>query len=278
MEDQNPPETLHSLLKYENDPGQSQRFLDRVGKNFRWPSSMPEYLKRGAFINIADVPFESDDEVGFNLLFFYNALDKGEFAGRKHEWVTVYKQRVIEYGSRYNDDKLTDIIEAMPGTVQIPVDQTQLPQNPLAKMVIVQRDGNGDDYKVKVRVKRLGENLIVQFEYNFYDIAYQKKYTCVIDTGAPQTILPFYVKKALGKKGHFMLKRPLEKRDGGTEWAGLNLSQRFSSVRFGSKTETEPKLPVQIRFETGNMNTQTETEPKPNRFKPNRTGFFWFKY
>ncbi|RHZ51565.1 hypothetical protein Glove_476g20 [Diversispora epigaea] len=207
MGEQNPPETLQSLLKYEYDPGQAQRFLDRVGKNFRWPSLMPEYLRRDAFINIADVPFESDDEVGFNLLFFYKELDKGKFSGHEHEWVTVCKQRVIEYGPRYDNNKLDNILEAMPGTVQIPVDQTRLPRNPPTKMVIVQRDAKGDDYKVKVRVKRPGENLIALLEYDFYDVPRQnKKYTCVIDTGAPRTILPFYIKRRLGRRGWSTLK------------------------------------------------------------------------
>src|SRR5689334_9563097 len=98
---------------------------------------MPEYLRESAFENIADVDFEFDDEVGFNLLFFYNALDNGEFSEHKNEWVTVHKQRVIEYGQRYDDDKLSCILETMPGAVQIPVDQKCLPRNPPAKMVIV---------------------------------------------------------------------------------------------------------------------------------------------
>ncbi|CAG8597027.1 1159_t:CDS:2 [Paraglomus occultum] len=198
----NPPETLQTLLTYEKTPGQAQRFLARVGKNFRWPSSMPEYLRRSAFENIADVDFEFDDEVGFNLLFFYNALDRGEFSEHENEWVTVHKQRVIEYGQKYDDDKLNCILETMPGAVQIPVDQKRLPRNPPAKMVIVQRAENGNDYKVRIRVKRPREGLIALLEYDFYDIENKnKKYTCVIDTGAPQTILPFYIKRTLGKRG-----------------------------------------------------------------------------
>ncbi|CAG8466820.1 4513_t:CDS:2 [Ambispora leptoticha] len=187
----NPSETLQTLLTYEKRPGQAQRFLGtvpRVGKNFRWPSSMPEYLRRSAFENIADVDFEFDDEVGFNLLFFYNALDSGEFSEHENEWVTVYKQRVIEYGQKYDDDKLNCILETMPGAVQIPVDQKRLPRNPPAKMV-------------SVRVKRPREGLIALLEYDFYDIQNDKKYTCVVDTGAPQTILPFYIKRTLGRTG-----------------------------------------------------------------------------
>src|SRR6185295_15890144 len=99
---------------------------------------MPEYLRESAFENIADVDFEFDDEVGFNLIFFYKALDKGEFAEHENEWVTVHKQRVIEYGQRYDDEKLDETLEIMPGAIQLPVNQKYLPRNPPAKMVIVQ--------------------------------------------------------------------------------------------------------------------------------------------
>src|SRR5581483_738247 len=72
-------------------------FIDRMSKNFRWPHSMPEYLRRSAFNNITKVVSESDKEfgleVGLNLLFFYNALDKGEFVGHENDWVTVHNQR-----------------------------------------------------------------------------------------------------------------------------------------------------------------------------------------
>ena len=53
---------------------------------------------------------------------------------------------------------------------------------------------------VRIRVKRPREGLIALLEYDFYDIENKnKKYTCVIDTGAPQTILPFYIKRTLGR-------------------------------------------------------------------------------
>ena len=57
---------------------------------------MPEYLRRSAFNNITKVGSKSDEEfgleVGLNLLFFYNALDKGEFAGCESNWVTVHNK------------------------------------------------------------------------------------------------------------------------------------------------------------------------------------------
>jgi len=127
-------------------------FIARMSKNFRWPDSMPEYLRRSAFNNITRIGSKSDEEfgleVGLNLLFFYNALDKDEFAGHENEWVTVHNQKVIEYGQMYDDDKLDHILEIMPGAIQLPVDQTKLPRSPPTKMVTVQRINNGEDYKV----------------------------------------------------------------------------------------------------------------------------------
>ncbi|CAB4396222.1 unnamed protein product [Rhizophagus irregularis] len=88
---------------------------------------MPEYLRRSAFNSITKVGSKSDEEfdleVGLNLLFFYNALDKGEFSGRENDWVTVHNQRIIEYYG----------------------------QNPPARMVTVRRVNNGDDYKPKFK-------------------------------------------------------------------------------------------------------------------------------
>ncbi|CAJ0848137.1 6151_t:CDS:2, partial [Entrophospora sp. SA101] len=42
-------------------------------------------------------------------------------------------------------------------------------------MVITQRTGNDDDYKVRVHVKRPNENLIAQLDYDFYDIQNNNK-------------------------------------------------------------------------------------------------------
>ncbi|CAG8751719.1 15265_t:CDS:2, partial [Acaulospora morrowiae] len=176
----NLPETVESHLAYEEEPGQTQRFLARIGNNFRWPSSMPERFRRNSFRKIADVEFEFDDEIGFNFIFFYNALDKGEFAGHENEWVTVHNQKVIEYGQEYTDDQLNYILETMPGAIQVPVDQTRLPRSKPAKMVIGQRTNNGADYKIRVRVRRPGENnLIALLPQDFYDTKNKnKKYTC----------------------------------------------------------------------------------------------------
>jgi len=170
---------------------------------------MPEYLRRSAFNNITKVSKvgskseeEFDLEAGLNLLFFYNALDKGEFAGRENDWVTVYNQRIIEYGQMYDDETLNYILKTKPGAVQIPVDQTKLPRSPPARLVTVQRVNNGEDYKIRVRVRRPNENLFAQINYDFYDTQRNNKlYTCVLDTGAQETILPYYVKETLGTVG-----------------------------------------------------------------------------
>ncbi|RHZ87431.1 hypothetical protein Glove_34g41 [Diversispora epigaea] len=133
MKKQNPPETLQSLLKYEYKPGQMQKFL--------------EYLRRYVFIKITDVDLEFEDEVRFNIIFFYNALDKGEFTGHKNEWVTVNNQKVIKYGEKYSDDQLNHVLETMPNAIQLLVDRTRLPRSKPAKMVIAQCTNSGDDYK-----------------------------------------------------------------------------------------------------------------------------------
>ena len=103
---------------------------------------------RYCFSRIADVEFEFDDEIGFNIIFFYNALERGEFSGHENEWVTVYNQKVMEYGQEYSDEELDHILENMPGAVQIPVDQTRLPCSKPIKMVIAKRINDGNDYKV----------------------------------------------------------------------------------------------------------------------------------
>ncbi|RIB11347.1 hypothetical protein C2G38_2145636 [Gigaspora rosea] len=129
------------------------------------------------------------------------ARQKGEFTGHENEWVTVHNQKVVEYGKEYSDDQLDYVLETMPGAIQHPVDQTHLPlRSKPAKMVISQRANSGDDYKI---IRRPNENnLIAIFSYDFYDtMNNNKKYTCVVDTGAPESILPFHVKRILGRRG-----------------------------------------------------------------------------
>lgn len=112
---------------------------------------MPECFRGDAFEQIADVDLEFDDEIGFTLIFFYNALDAGKFSGHEDEWVTIYDQKIIEYGQEYDSEKLDRILEAMPSAIQLPVDPTRLPRSKPAKIVTVQRTNSGDDYKVWIR-------------------------------------------------------------------------------------------------------------------------------
>ena len=109
---------------------------------------MLDDLRGSAFYDIIEDGPDFDAEVGFNTIFFYDALDRREFIRHENEWMTVYEQKVIEYGQRYDDDKLTSVLDAMPSAVQIPVDQTRLPRGPPIKMVTVHRTNNGNDYKV----------------------------------------------------------------------------------------------------------------------------------
>lgn len=110
---------------------------------------MPEYMRRNCFFRITDYESNIDDvQIGRNIIFFYNALDKGEFLGHENCWVTVYNQEIIEYGKEYSDDELIQIFEKMPGVIQLPVNQKSLPRSEKRKMVTTRRINNGNDYKV----------------------------------------------------------------------------------------------------------------------------------
>ena len=101
---------------------------------------MPEYMRRHCFFQITDYESDIDDvQIGRNIIFFYNALDKGEFLGHENDWVTVYKQEIIEYGKGYNEDELFQILEKMPGVIQLPVNQKSLPRSEKRKMVTTRR-------------------------------------------------------------------------------------------------------------------------------------------
>ncbi|CAG8638084.1 11815_t:CDS:2, partial [Funneliformis mosseae] len=143
----NRPETIQTLLKYEKRPGQAQSFFARINKDFRWPSSMPDYLKDSAFRDISEEGPDFDAEVGFNKIFFYDAFNRGEFIGHENEWVTVYEQKVLEYGQ---------------SAVQIPVDQTRLPRGPPIKMLY------SSSSEID-RVRRPNETLLALLPYDFID-------------------------------------------------------------------------------------------------------------
>ncbi|GBB84414.1 hypothetical protein RclHR1_01100006 [Rhizophagus clarus] len=79
-------ETIESLRKYETVQGQSARVSG--------PTSMDNTNRAIVFFFLADEEsaLEFDDETAFDLIFFYDNIDKGSFDGHKDEWVLVYKQ------------------------------------------------------------------------------------------------------------------------------------------------------------------------------------------
>ncbi|CAG8791052.1 20923_t:CDS:2, partial [Racocetra persica] len=123
----NPPEAVESLRKYETEQEQAQKFLDRVGQNFRWPASMEDCVRATVFFYLADESaLKFDDETAFNLIFFFDNLDKGTFDEYKDSWVK----------------ELEDLEQEMPGAVYLPVDKSHLDnlmKSQPAKTVSVQR-------------------------------------------------------------------------------------------------------------------------------------------
>ncbi|PKK75112.1 hypothetical protein RhiirC2_737376 [Rhizophagus irregularis] len=94
-------------------------------------------MRRHCFFRITD--YESNIDDVHNIIFFYNALDIGEFLGHENDWVTVYNQEIIEYGKEYSDDELIQIFEKMSGVIQLPVNQKSLPRSEKRKMVTTRR-------------------------------------------------------------------------------------------------------------------------------------------
>jgi hypothetical protein len=115
-------------------------FVDRVGPKFRWPASMNEANRAMIFFFLADEEssLEFDDETAFNLIFFYDNIDKGSFDEHKGKWVLVYKQEVKKYGPEYTSKELEDLEEEMPGAIYLPVDKSRrgdLVKSPPARTV-----------------------------------------------------------------------------------------------------------------------------------------------
>ncbi|RHZ45573.1 hypothetical protein Glove_669g17 [Diversispora epigaea] len=190
----NPPETIESLHKYETEPGQAQKFLDFVGQNFRWPASMEDCDRGMTFFFLVDESaLKFDDEAAFNLIFFYNNIDKGTFDEHQDSWVLVYNQEVKGYGSEYTGKELEDLEREMPGAVYLPVDKSRrddLVKSPPARN------------SVRIQVRRSGTTDSVIREYNFNDpVENEKLYKSVIDSGAPETTLPCHARRMLGREG-----------------------------------------------------------------------------
>ncbi|RHZ86769.1 hypothetical protein Glove_46g156 [Diversispora epigaea] len=190
----NPPETVDSLHKYEISPGQAQKFLDRVVSDFRWPISMSDIDRGTVFFYIADESaVEFDDEMGFNMIFFYENLDKGTFDEHKDDWVLIYKQEIIKYGSECTRKELEDLEEEMPGSIYFPIDQKRHEDVKVLPARTVKARRTENEHMVKIQIRKLGTTNSVIIDYNFRDPAEgYKLYKSVIDSGAPETILPYH--------------------------------------------------------------------------------------
>ncbi|CAB4411354.1 unnamed protein product [Rhizophagus irregularis] len=147
-----PPETVDSLRAYEKDTDEAQRFLDRMGNDFRWPTSMPQNTRDQVFWVFTDIYVTEDDqEYALNCIYFYNSLDNGMFDEHKQDWVLVYKQSVVEYGEKKSNKQRSDLDREMPGALYLPVDSLLRgeflnPKIPAARAVLSQRSAGGGEY------------------------------------------------------------------------------------------------------------------------------------
>ncbi|RGB24597.1 hypothetical protein C1646_772840 [Rhizophagus diaphanus] len=197
-----PPETVDSLRVYEKNTDEAQRFLDHMGNDFRWPISMPQNTRDQVFWVFTDNDVTEDDqEYALNCIYFYNSLDNGMFDEHKQDWVLVYKQSVVEYGEKKSNQQRSDLDREMPGALYLPVDSLLReeflnPKIPAARAVLSQHSA--------VRVKKVGdENTnFITFAYRFNDTKnWNKLYKTIINTGAPEIILPYEVHSYLGTAG-----------------------------------------------------------------------------
>ncbi|CAG8619491.1 uncharacterized protein OCT59_019644 [Rhizophagus irregularis] len=196
---------------------------------------MPEHMRRFCFNQITDSESNIDVQSGYNIIFFYNALESGEFLGHENDWVMVYNQEIIAYGKLYSDDELNHIFKKMPSAIQLPVNQKRLPRSKKRKMVTTNHVNNASDYKVRASVRRPEEpGLVALINYTLYDKYNNNKiYECVIDTGAPSTIFPFHIKRTLrGDEG--WKKNPITSSGYG-EGANEIYATRMFEVRLGDK-------------------------------------------
>ncbi|CAJ0768204.1 2063_t:CDS:2 [Entrophospora sp. SA101] len=182
----NPFETLESLRKYEKNPGQSQKFL---GKAELFPEQHTNNTYGSAFTL-------------FLTNFFVDRV--GTFDEHKDSWVLVYKQEVKKYGtSEYTSKELEDLEDEMPGAIYLPVDKSRrdgLVKSQPARTVCALRTRN--EHMVRIQVRRLGTTNSVMLGYNFRDPAENNKlYKSVLDSGAPETILPYHVRRIFGRRG-----------------------------------------------------------------------------
>ncbi|CAG8756385.1 31567_t:CDS:2, partial [Racocetra persica] len=164
----------------------------RMGPDFRWPTSMLECYKDFVFWALTDDvnALKGDEEAALNHLYFFDNLDKGAFDTHKNDWVLIYQQKVIKFGPKLTNQEAGAIEDEFIGSIYMPVDQSQHMKLRPAKIVRAQLK----------RVSETDENSVL-LEYNFRDPKNNKVYDSTLDTGAPETTLPFYVRRQLGKAG-----------------------------------------------------------------------------
>ncbi|RIA87389.1 hypothetical protein C1645_827858 [Glomus cerebriforme] len=156
-------------------------------------------MRRYCFNQITNSEFKIDVQSGYNIIFFYQVLESGEFLGHENEWIMVYNQEIMAYKKKYSDDELNHIFKKMPGAIQFPVNQKSLPCSKKRKIVTTNCVNDGGDYKVRASVRRPeASGLVVIINYDLYDhYNNNKRYECVMDTGAPSMIFSYHIKRTL---------------------------------------------------------------------------------
>ncbi|RIB04464.1 hypothetical protein C2G38_2222319 [Gigaspora rosea] len=146
----NPLETVDSLYKYDTEPEQAQKFLDKA-EIFR--------------------------------MVTINAM--GTFNEHKGSWSLIYNQEFKRFEPEYIGKKLDDLELEMPGAIYLLINKKRcedLVKVAPARTVNIQRVG----IKVKIQVKKLGKTDSVILDYNFHNPDENKMYKSVIDLGAPK--------------------------------------------------------------------------------------------
>jgi len=101
---------------------------------------MPENVRDQVFWGFTDdidsPEGDIDREIVANLLYFFKNLDKGMFNEHPKDWVLLYRQKVVKYGSdKYTNEQLTALEVEMPGVIYVPLDPLLLDKycNPVVK-------------------------------------------------------------------------------------------------------------------------------------------------
>ncbi|RHZ79633.1 hypothetical protein Glove_143g44 [Diversispora epigaea] len=95
--------------------------------------------------------------------------------------------------------ELEDPENKIPGAIYLPIDKKC--RKDLVKVAPART--------VRIQVRKLELTNSIIIDYNFQDPAERNKmYKSVIDSGAPETILPYHVRSVLGKQGWNLIRTP----------------------------------------------------------------------